>query len=519
MNTIFLIAGLAIGALGTFGYFHLRGGKRLKDIQQENEKKIAAANKRVADIELKASQAETLLKEKILDAKNKALDIIEEAKKEERERRQQMDKLEQRLMQKDENLEKKLAEIEKTHQDFAKKTEMLKVEEEKVEALFREQEKKLKEITNLTQEQARKMLLDNLEREYKDELVKHYKSMESDIKENASKEAQRILSQAIQKIASDVTSNATQTLVELPSDEIKGRVIGREGRNINAFEHLTGVDVIVDDTPGAIVISGFDLVRRYVAKRALEKLVEDGRIQPARIEQVVEETKEEVHSMMKEFGEKAVYEMGLTGLHPDLVKIIGRLRFRTSYGQNVLKHCMEVGFIAAHIAAELGMDIQQAKMAGFLHDIGKAVDHEIEGSHALIGRDILKKFGLPEGVIYAVAAHHEEIEVSHPLDYVVMAADAVSASRPGARRETLETYVKRLKELENLATSFPGVDKCYAIQAGREVRVMVKPDKVDDMGAIKLSHEIARKIEAELAYPGTIKVNVLRETRAIDIAR
>ncbi len=519
MDILSIIIGLAVGGGVMLAYFNMSGGKRLKKIEQEGAQKIAEAQKRINETEKQASQAETKLREKILEAKNKAIEIIEEAKKEEKEIRRQLEKNEERLIQKEEACEKRTTEAEKIKETYQKRLETLKAEEERLEAIIKEQDVKLQAITKLTTEEARKMLLENLEKEYRGELVAHYKQMEANIKDDATKEAKNLIVQAIQKYASDVTSDATQTLVELPSDEIKGRVIGREGRNINAFEHLTGVDVIVDDTPGAIVISGFDLVRRFVAKRALEKLVEDGRIQPARIEQVVEQTKEEIHGMMKEFGEKAAYEIGLTGLHPDLIKIIGRLRFRTSYGQNVLKHSMEVGFLAGHIAAEVGLDVQTAKMAGFLHDIGKAVDHEIEGSHALIGRDIAKKYGLPEAVVHAIASHHEEVKPESAIDFVVMAADAISAARPGARRETLETYIKRLKELENLATSFKGVEKAYAIQAGREIRVMVRSDEVDDLGAIKLSHEIARKIEAELAYPGTIKIQVLRETRAVDVAR
>lgn len=433
--------------------------------------------------------------------------------------RRQLEKQEERLISKEDLLEKRTAEAEKIRRDYENRGVQLRVQEEKLEVIYKEQEEKLAKITQLTKEEARQMLLNNMEREYKDELVKHYKKMNEDVREDAKKEATNVLVQAIQKIASDVTSESTQTIVELPSDEIKGRVIGKEGRNINAFEHLTGVDVIVDDTPNAIMISGFDLVRRYVAKRALEKLVEDGRIHPARIESIVEETKEQVQQMMKEFGEKAAFEMGITGLHPDLIKIIGRLRFRTSYGQNVLKHSMEVGFLAAHIASSIGADPYTAKVAGFLHDIGKAVDHEIEGSHALIGAEILRKYGLPAAVIHAMEAHHEEVPAESAEAYVVMAADAISSSRPGARSETVETYVKRLKDLENLTTSFNGVEKAYAIQAGREVRVFVKPDKIDDLAAIKLSHEIARKIEKELAYPGTIKVQVIRETRAVEIAK
>jgi len=520
MNTaIYIITGLVVGIIGTYIYFNIGGKKRLKKIEEDTAKKIATAEKRLAEVEHKANLAETKLKEKILDAKNKALEIIEEAKQEERKMRQQLEKQEDRLITKEDALDKKVTEIENIKEDYLKKEEELKILEEKTEALFKEQEEKLSEITKLSKEDAKEMLLQNVERDYKDEIVKHYQSMISNIKEDANKEAKNVIVQTIQKIASDVTSESTQTIVELPNDEIKGRVIGREGRNINAFEHLTGVDVIVDDTPNAIMISGFDLVRRYIAKRSLEKLVEDGRIQPARIETIVEETKQDIHQMMKEFGEKATYEMGITGLHPDLIKIIGRLRFRTSYGQNVLKHSMEVGFIAAHIATEIGADVHIAKTAGFLHDIGKAVDHEIEGNHALISAEILKKYGLSKEIIHAVEAHHEEIPMKTVEAMIVQAADAISSARPGARRETLTTYLKRLQDLEELATSFKGIEKAYAIQAGREIRVFVKPDEIDDLGAIKLSHEIARKIETELAYPGTIKVQIIRELRAIEIAK
>ena len=519
MSILFLILGLVVGGSGLYVYYHIEGGKRLKKIQAENEKEIAKIQKHLRDLEHKAATVETKLKEKVLDAKNQALDIINEAKNEERDRRQQLDKHEQRIITKEDQLDKKASEADKRKEELEKKFEAIKVEEEKLDAIYKEQEEALTKITKLTKEEAKEMLLQNMEREYKDELAEYYTKMEADVKEDAQKKAKNIITQAIQKIASDVTSDSTQTLVQLPNDDIKGRIIGREGRNINAFEHLTGVDVIVDDTPGAIVISGFDLVRRYVAKRSLEKLIEDGRIHPARIETVVEETKKEVGQMMVEFGEKAVQEMGVVGLHPDLVKIVGRLRFRTSYGQNVLKHSMEVGYLAAAMAAEIGLDVQVAKMAGFLHDIGKAVDHEIEGSHALISRDILKKYGLSKEVIHAVEAHHEEVPFETPIAMLVQAADAISASRPGARRETLATYLKRLQDLEDLVTAFKGVEKAYAIQAGREVRVMVKPDQIDDLGAKKLAHEMARKIEKELAYPGTVKVQVLRETRAVEIAK
>jgi ribonuclease Y len=520
METIlYILIGLLVGAGGIYIYFQLEGNKHLKKIEQANEKKIAQSQKKLVDIEQKAAVAETQLKEKILEAKNKALEIIEEAKKEELSMRKQLEKQEERLITKEDNLDKKSTELEKAKEDYAKQVEELKMQEEKVEAIYREQEEKLANITQMSKEDARQMLLENVERDYKDEIVERYKAMNEALQEDAKKEAGNIIAQAIQKIASDVTSESTQTMVELPNDDIKGRVIGKEGRNINAFENLTGVDVIVDDTPNAIMISGFDLVRRYVAKRALEKLVEDGRIHPARIETVVEETKEQVHQMMKEFGEKAAYEMGITGLHPDLIRIVGRLRFRTSYGQNVLKHSMEVGFLAGHMATSIGADPHVAKMAGFLHDIGKAVDHEIEGSHATIGGDILRKYGMSKEIVHAVEAHHEDVPMETPEALIVQAADAISAARPGARSETVETYLKRLRDLEDLTVSFKGVEKAYAIQAGREVRVFVKPDVIDDLSAVKLSHEIARKIETELAYPGTIKVQVIRETRAVEMAK
>lgn len=516
---LFLALGLIAGGALTYLYFRTVGNKHLKQLEQQNEKRMANAEKKVAEIEHKARLAETKLKEKELEAKNKALEIMDEAKKEEQAMRRQLEKHEQRLMGKEDAVEKKSAELDQLKVQYKEKEDQIKVQEEKVESLYKEQEEKLAQITNLSQEEARQMLLDNLERDYKDDLVSHYKKIAEEIKEESTKEAKDILVRAIQKYASDVTSESTQTIVQLPSDDIKGRIIGKEGRNINAFEHLTGVDVIVDDSPGAITVSGFDLVRRYVAKRAMEKLIEDGRIHPARIESVVEETKEQVGEMMKEFGEKAIYEMGLTGIHPDLIKITGRLRFRTSFGQNVLKHSMEVGFIAEQIAHMVGADAYICKAAGFFHDIGKAVDHDIEGSHAMLSGEILRKYNVGEAISHAAEAHHEEVPLQTLEAFIVQAADAVSAARPGARKETVETYIKRLAGLEAIGTSFEGVKKAYAIQAGREVRVFVKPDEIDDLAAIKLSHEVARKIEAEMSYPGTIKVNVIRETRAVDMAK
>jgi ribonuclease Y len=523
---LFLIIGLAAGAAGIFAYFYTGEAKRFGKMKEEKGKEIQKEEKHLRELEHKLATIETKIREKLLDAKNKALGMIEEAKEEERERRQQLEKHEHRLITKEEQLEKKETQLDKKitenealKEKILEKMEQIKVEEEKLEAIYKEQEEVLAKITQLSREEAREILLKNIERDYKDELIEHYKKIENDAKEDSKKRAKNVIVQALQKMASDVTSESTLTTVQLPSDELKGRIIGREGRNINAFEHITGVDVIVDDTPGAILISGFDLVRRYVAKKAMEHLVEDGRIQPARIEEVVEVTKKEVTQIMVDFGEKAVAEMGIVGLHPDLIKIVGRLRFRTSYGQNVLKHSMEVGYLAASMAADLELDVKVAKTAGFLHDIGKAVDHEIEGSHALISRDILKKYGLSDAIVHAVEAHHEEVPYETPEAMLVQAADALSASRPGARRETLATYLKRLQDLEDLAKTFSGIDKVYAIQAGREIRVFVKPDEVDDMGAVKLSHDIARKVEHEMAYPGTIKVNIIRETRVFDVAR
>ncbi len=358
-----------------------------------------------------------------------------------------------------------------------------------------------------------------MEKDSSDELVKKIREAEANAKEEGDKKAQKIVALAIQRLAGEVTSESTVTLVNLPSDDVKGRIIGREGRNITAFEMATGVDVIVDDTPGAVIISGFDLVRRYVAKTALEKLIADGRIHPAKIEEAVKKADAETQDLMKEFGEKAVVEVGVVGLPPQVVKLLGRLRFRTSYGQNNLKHAVEAAYLGGAIAGEMGYDVKKAKMACLLHDIGKAVDHEIEGPHAVIGANILRKFKIDEEVVHAVEAHHEDVPMDSVLDLIVHVADAISGSRPGARRESLENYIQRLQELENIATGFEGVEKAFAIQAGREVRVIVNPEKSDELSSLKLSKAIAQKIEQDMAYPGQIKINVIRETRAVEYAK
>ena len=519
MSIIYLLIGLAAGGGGIYAFFHMQGAKRLQKIQAENEKEVARLEKHLKDLELKSATIETKIREKILDAKNKAFDIINEAKQDETERRKQLEKQEQRLMSKEDLLEKKVSENEQIREGFAKKLEAIKMEEEKLEALYKEQEAVLSKITNMTTDEAREILLKNVERDYQSEIVEHYKKMESGIKEDAAKKAKNIITQAVQKIASDVTSESTQTIVQLPGDEIKGRIIGREGRNINAFEHLTGVDVIVDDTPGAIVISAFDPVRRQIAKVALEKLIADGRIQPARIEDTVEKAKEEISEKIKEAGEAAVYDTGVAGLDQKLVRILGRLSFRTSYGQNVLLHSLEVAHLAATIASEVGADANLAKKAGLLHDIGKAVTHEVQGSHVEIGKMILQKFNVSEEVIKTMQAHHEEYPYESVEAVIVQVADQISGARPGARKDTLEAYLKRLGELEKVANSFEGVEKSYAIQAGREIRVFVYPEKITDLEARKLARQIADKVQQELNYPGEIKVNVIRELRVTEYAR
>jgi len=463
-------------------------------------------------------KAKTKAREILLEAKDEALRIKEQAKKEEGERRSKIIALEERLSKKEEMLEEKIENLEQKKSLLSKKEQEIEELKNQIKEIRRRQEQELQKISRLSKEEAKKLLLQMVEKESSEELVERIKKLEARLKEEADEKAREIISEAIQRLAAPQTTETTVYTIHLPSDEMKGRIIGREGRNINAIEKATGVDVIVDDTPEAIVISAFDPVRRYIAKIALEKLIADGRIQPARIEEVVKEAKKEVAKIIKESGEQAVYEVGVAGLPEDLIKLLGRLRFRTSYGQNVLKHSVEVAFLASMLAAEIGADQNIAKKAGLLHDIGKAVDHEVPGSHALIGRDIAKKFGLPEEVVHAIEAHHEEVPFKTTEAILVQAADAISGARPGARRETLESYIKRLEELENIANSFPGVEKSFAIQAGREIRVLVIPEKISDLEAIKLAKNIAHKIEKELKYPGQIKVNVIRETRAIEYA-
>jgi ribonuclease Y len=458
-------------------------------------------------------------KEILIAAKDKAFQMREEAESAVKERQKKIDDLEMSLRKREESIDVRSERLERDRNELEGKEEQISQMKSELKTLREKQLENLKRISGLSQEEAKKVLLEMVEKEEKDEVVRLIKSVEKEAQESADEEARKIIATVIGRLASDTTSESTVSTVALPSDEMKGRIIGREGRNIQAFERLAGVDVIIDDTPEAVVISSFDPVRRQVARKALEKLVADGRIHPSRIEEALKKSQEEVDLDILKAGEEAAYQIGVAGINRDLIKILGRLKYRTSYGQNVLRHSIEVAQIAGLLAEELGSDVASAKRAGLFHDIGKAVDHEVAGSHAIISQDILKKYGIDDKVIHAVTAHHEDIEMKDTLDFIVHSADAISGARPGARRETLESYVKRLEELEKVANSFKGVEKSYAIQAGREVRILVQPEKIDDLEAIKLSRQIAKKIEKEMEYPGQIKVNVIRETRAVEYAK
>ena len=423
------------------------------------------------------------------------------------------------MLQKEENLDRKIESFERKEEKLASKEQRLNAAQERAEQLCAKQQAELERLSGLTSEEAKQELLQSLEDEVKHESAMLIKDLEQQAKDEAEKKAREIISLAIQRCAADHVAETTVSVVGLPNDEMKGRIIGREGRNIRTLETLTGIDLIIDDTPEAVIISGFDPVRREVARIALEKLINDGRIHPSRIEEMVEKAQKEVEQKIKEAGEQATFAVGVHGLHPELIKLLGRLRYRTSYGQNVLNHSVEVANLAGVMASELGVDVVLAKRAGLLHDIGKAIDHEMEGSHVEIGGEIAKKFRESDLIINAILAHHGDVEPKSVEAVLVSAADAVSAARPGARRETLESYLKRLTRLEEISESFNGVEKCYAVQAGREIRIMVKPEVIDDASAVLLARDISKKIEAEMEYPGQIKVVIIRETRAVDYAK
>ena len=484
------------------------------------ESKIQGAEeeaKRLVD--LAKIEAENLKREEIFKAKEEIIKDKEELDKEIKERRGEVQKQEARIIQKEENLERRSDNFEKKEKELEREYQVLEERKKDVEAIYEDQMKKLQEIAGLTEEEAKKYLLSEIDKQITSEKAALIRDLEQKAKEQANKNAKEILGYAIQKCAADHTSETTVSIVSLPNDEIKGRIIGREGRNIKALETLTGIDLIIDDTPEAVIISGFDPLRREVAKIALEKLIEDGRIHPAKIEEMVEKAKEEVAATIKSEGERATLETGVNGLHPDIVNLLGKLKYRTSYGQNVLNHSIEVSNLARIMAEELGLDAKRARRAGLLHDIGKALDHDMEGTHIEIGVDILKKFKENPLVINAVEAHHGDVEPQTLEAVLIQAADAISASRPGARRETLEAYIKRLQDLEGIADSFEGVEKSFAIQAGREIRVIVKPEKINDDQMTILARDIAKRVEDEMEYPGQIKVNIVRETRAIEYAK
>lgn len=514
MNNILPIILVDILLLVVFGFIVY------KAIQKATQKKVLFLEKEADDLVEKAKrEAEATKKESILEAKEEVHRLRNDLDRDSRERRNEIQRLERRILQREESLDKKSDLLEKKEETINKRLQEIDQMEENVEQLYVKRREELERISNLTSEEAKEILLEEVRKEVSHDAALLIKEIESKAKEEADKKSREIITTAIQRCAADHVSESTVHVVALPNDEMKGRIIGREGRNIRTLETLTGVDLIIDDTPEAVILSSFDPIRREVARIALEKLIVDGRIHPARIEEMVERAKKDVENDIKEEGEQATLETGVHGLHPEIIRLLGRLKYRTSYGQNVLKHSIEVAYLASVMASELGLDVNLAKRAGLLHDIGKAIDQEQEGPHALIGGDFAKKYHESPLVVNAIAAHHGDVEMMSLEAVLVQAADAISAARPGARRETLEAYIKRLEKLEEIANSYEGVDKSYAIQAGREIRIMVKPEQLDDAGSIELARDLAKSVEEQLEYPGQIKINVIREIRAVDFAK
>ena len=491
-----------------------------KAINKSNDEKIGNANERAREIIDEALKAaETKKKEALLEVKEESLKTKNELEKETKERRAEIQKYEKRVLSKEETLDRKIEAVEKRDLGITRKEEELGKQRQKVDELEKKRQQELERISGLTSEQAKEYLLKTVEDEVKHDTAVMVKTLESRAKEEADKKAKELVVNAIQRCAADHVAETTISVVQLPNDEMKGRIIGREGRNIRTLETLTGVELIIDDTPEAVVLSGFDPIRREIARIALEKLILDGRIHPARIEEMVEKAQKEVETLIKEEGEAATLEVGVHGIHPELVRLLGKLRYRTSYGQNVLKHSIEVAQITGLLASELGLDVKMAKRAGLLHDIGKAVDHEMEGSHIQLGVDLCRRYKESALVINAVEAHHGDVEPESLIACLVQAADTISAARPGARRETLETYTNRLKQLEDITNSYKGVEKSFAIQAGREVRVMVVPEVINDSDMVLLARDISKQIEDQMEYPGQIKVSIVRESRVVDYAK
>ncbi|MCI8795430.1 MAG: ribonuclease Y [Dorea sp.] len=513
---ILIVVGLVlIAAAAVISHF-----LTVSNLKKNADSKIGNAESKAREIiDDAVKTAEAKKKESLLEIKEESIKNKNELEKETKERRNELQRYEKRVLSKEEALDKKADAIEKREAGFTAKEEQLKQREAKVEELGKQRVQELERISGLTSEQAKEYLLKTVEDDVKHDTAKMIKEIEAQAKEEADKKAKEYVVTAIQRCAADHVAETTISVVQLPSDEMKGRIIGREGRNIRTLETMTGVELIIDDTPEAVVLSGFDPIRREVARIALEKLIVDGRIHPARIEEMVEKAQKEVDAMIREEGEAAALEVGVHGIHPELIRLLGRMKFRTSYGQNALKHSIEVSQLAGLLAGEIGLDVRIAKRAGLLHDVGKSIDHDVEGSHIQIGVDLCRKYKESSTVINAVEAHHGDVEPESLIACVVQAADTISAARPGARRETLETYTNRLKQLEDITNQFKGVDKSFAIQAGREIRVMVVPEQVSDADMVLMARDIAKQIEYELEYPGQIKVNVIRESRVTDYAK